>query len=162
MPTSTTTYTYAATPLGDLLLAGVDDVVDTISFPTGQKAREPDSAWQRCDDAFPKAAEQLAEYFAGQRRQFDFPFRPQGTPFQLEVLDALQRIPYGETRSYADLADELGNPKAVRAVGAANARNPLPIVIPCHRVIGKDGSLTGFGGGLVAKRFLLTLEQRTA
>ena len=162
MNTRPTTYTYAATPLGDLLLAGAEGVVETISFPSGQKAQQPGSTWARCDDAFPQATEQLAEYFAGRRRSFDFAFQPNGTRFQLQVLDALQRIPYGETRSYAEIAEELGKPNAVRAVGAANGRNPLPIVIPCHRVIGKNGSLTGFGGGLDAKRFLLTLEQGAA
>ena len=160
--TNPTTYTYAATPLGDLLLAGAAGVVETISFPSGQKALQPNATWERRDDAFPQAKEQLAEYFAGRRCEFGFPIQPSGTRFQLQVLNALQRIPYGETRSYADIAEALGRPNAVRAVGAANGRNPLPIVIPCHRVIGKNGSLTGFGGGLDAKRFLLALEQGQA
>lgn len=154
-----TTYTYTATPIGDLLLAGTNGVLEIIGFPAGDQTQQPDPSWHHQKDAFPQARSQLAEYFAGKRREFDFPFEPSGTPFQRQVLDALQRIPYGETRSYADIAEELGNPRAVRAVGAANARNPLPIVIPCHRVIGKNGSLTGFGGGLDTKRHLLALEQ---
>ncbi|MEZ5963776.1 MAG: methylated-DNA--[protein]-cysteine S-methyltransferase [Planctomycetota bacterium] len=103
-------------------------------------------------------AAQLAEYFAGHRRTFDLALAPEGTPFQLAVWEALRRIPYGTTTSYAELACAVGRPKAVRAVGAANGHNPIPIVVPCHRVIGADGSLTGFGGGLAAKRALLELE----
>ena len=102
---------------------------------------------------------QLDEYFSGQRTTFDLKLAPWGTDFQLEVLRALQEIPYGETRSYQDVATHIGRDKAVRAVGAANGRNPLPIIIPCHRVIGANGSLTGFGGGLSTKRFLLDLER---
>ena len=101
---------------------------------------------------------QLTEYFAGKRQSFDLQLAPQGTDFQLAVLAALQTIPHGETRSYLDIARQIGRPSAVRAVGAANGRNPLPIVIPSHRVIGADGSLTGFGGGLEAKLYLLELE----
>ncbi len=101
---------------------------------------------------------QLAEYFAGQRRQFDVKLAPKGTPFQLAVWRALQDIPYGETRSYAEIAHTIGRPSATRAVGAANGANPIPIIIPCHRVIGSNGSLTGFGGGLNVKRQLLDLE----
>jgi methylated-DNA-[protein]-cysteine S-methyltransferase len=101
---------------------------------------------------------QLAEYFAGDRKQFDVPLAPRGTPFQLEVWRMLQRIPYGETRSYADIARSIGRPAATRAVGAANGANPIPIIIPCHRVIGTNGALTGFGGGIAVKRRLLDLE----
>ena len=103
---------------------------------------------------------QLDEYFAGTRREFDLPLAPDGTPFQLRVWQALQTIPYGGTWSYRELAAAVGNVQAVRAVGLANGRNPLPIVIPCHRVIGSDGSLTGYGGGLPTKRSLLALEHR--
>ena len=102
--------------------------------------------------------EQLDGYFAGRRQRFDLPLAPSGTAFQRKVLAALQAIPYGETRSYKEVAAAIGKPRAVRAVGAANGRNPIPIIIPCHRVIGSDGSLTGFGGGLAAKRALLALE----
>jgi methylated-DNA-[protein]-cysteine S-methyltransferase len=105
-----------------------------------------------------RARVQLEEYFSGNRKQFDLPLAPQGTPFQQEVWHTLATIPYGETISYAQLAQRIGKPTAMRAVGAANGRNPLPIVLPCHRVIGADGSLTGFGGGLPTKQFLLELE----
>lgn len=151
-------YTYYASPIGDLLLAGDADTLSVIAFPSGKGSKEPESDWTRNEQAFPEARQQLDEYFAGQRQEFDLKLAPSGTAFQLEVLDALCEIPYGETRSYQDLATGIGRPKAVRAVGAANGRNPLPIVIPCHRVIGADGSLTGFGGGLPTKQFLLELE----
>ena len=101
---------------------------------------------------------ELAEYFAGSRKQFDIPLAPRGTPFQLDVWRTLQRIPYGETRCYEEIARTIGRPTATRAVGAANGANPIPIIIPCHRVIGKNGSLTGFGGGISVKRRLLDLE----
>lgn len=153
-------YSFAASPLGELLLAGCETNLRVIRFPddTGTAA-EPEPEWQRRDDVFAAAKAQLAEYFAGERRSFSLPLAPKVTPFQASVLQALQAIPYGETRSYRDVARCLGRPRAVRAVGGANARNPLPIVIPCHRVVGADGRLTGFGGGLPAKRYLLGLEQ---
>lgn len=113
------------------------------------------------DDALPllkRAAEQLDAYFGRELRDFDLPLSPQGTSFQQHVWAALQTIPFGETRSYAQIAELIRTPKAVRAVGAANGRNPIPIVIPCHRVIGSNGKLTGFGGGLPLKRWLLDLE----
>jgi methylated-DNA-[protein]-cysteine S-methyltransferase len=102
--------------------------------------------------------QQLAEYFAGTRKQFDLPLALRGTPFQIEVWNTLRRIPYGETRSYEDVARTIGRPTATRAVGAANGANPIPIIVPCHRVIGKNGGLTGFGGGIAVKRRLLDLE----
>jgi len=108
-----------------------------------------------------KTESQLAEYFTGKRQHFDLPLDPQGTPFQLAVWDALLAIPYGETRSYGQLARQLGNPNATRAVGAANGRNPISIIVPCHRVVGSTGKLTGFAGGLNTKSFLLELEART-
>ncbi|HUA39996.1 MAG TPA: methylated-DNA--[protein]-cysteine S-methyltransferase [Streptosporangiaceae bacterium] len=117
---------------------------------------DPDAA------PFAAAARQLAAYFAGQLTEFDLPLAPAGTPFQRRVWAALQTIPYGQTWSYAQLADKIGQPTAVRAVGLANGRNPIALVIPCHRVIGSDGSLTGYGGGLDRKRFLLDLEGRAA
>jgi methylated-DNA-[protein]-cysteine S-methyltransferase len=104
------------------------------------------------------AARQLAEYFAGERTHFDVPLRLQGTAFQVQVWNALARVPHGATRSYADLARAIGRPSAARAVGAANGRNPLPIFIPCHRIVGASGALTGFAGGLEIKQRLLTLE----
>ncbi|MEJ1932857.1 methylated-DNA--[protein]-cysteine S-methyltransferase, partial [Nostoc sp. NIES-2111] len=106
------------------------------------------------------AERQLAEYFGGWRQSFDLPLRAEGTAFQQEVWAALQEIPYGQTMSYGELAQKLGKEKAVRAVGAANGRNPIAIVVPCHRVIGADGSLTGYGGGMERKKFLLELESR--
>ena len=159
-------YTEMTTPIGPLLLAGREDGLHAIRFSTGRKAWGPEPEWTRDDDAFPEATRQLGEYFDGARRSFDLaeladPAKvPSGTTFQRDVLDALLTIPYGETRSYADIARQIGRPTAVRAVGAANGRNPLPIVIPCHRVIGSNRSLTGFGGGLEAKRHLLDLEAR--
>lgn len=152
-------YLYTPSPLGPLLLAGQGECLHWISFPEGKSRLEPAAGWTKSEGAFAEARQQLAAYFAGERQAFDLPLAPQGTPFQLSVLEALQQIPYGQTTSYQALAQRIGRPKAVRAVGAANGRNPLPIVIPCHRVIGADGSLTGFGGGLPAKRFLLALEQ---
>jgi methylated-DNA-[protein]-cysteine S-methyltransferase len=151
-------YSYLESPIGPLLLAGDGERLRFIRFPSGARAAGPEPTWRRDDAPFEQAARQLEEYFAGSRRRFDLPLAPQATPFQSRVLAALQAIPYGETRSYKDIAVALGDPRAVRAVGSANGNNPLPIVIPCHRVIGSDGSLTGFGGGLEAKRFLLALE----
>jgi methylated-DNA-[protein]-cysteine S-methyltransferase len=153
-------YTYAASPIGQLLLAGSADALQVIGFPHGDKARRADIGWERYDEPFKKTARQLNEYFSGDRQEFELDLAPEGTKFQVEVLEALRGIPYGETRTYRDIAVAVGRPKAVRAVGNANGRNPLPIVIPCHRVIGSDGSLTGFGGGIEVKRYLLDLEQQ--
>lgn len=155
-------YAMYASPIGDLLLAGTEGALQMIGFPQGDKARRAAPTWQRRDGLFADAARQLAEYFAGARRDFDLALAPQVTEFQASVLAALRRIPYGETRTYTEIASAIGKPAAVRAVGAANGRNPLPIVVPCHRVIGKNGDLTGFGGGLQTKRFLLDLEERYA
>ena len=151
-------YRYIDSPIGQLLLAGDEDGLKFIGFPEGKGKVDIDTAWEYNADSFADAQSQLAEYFGGRRHSFDLKLAPVGTNFQLAVLGALQTIPCGETRSYLDVAMQIGRPTAVRAVGAANGRNPLPIVIPCHRVIGADGSLTGFGGGLEAKRFLLELE----
>ena len=153
-------YRYVNSPIGTLLLAGDDDGLKAIGLPEGAGRVEPEPEWILDDTAMDDVRQQLDAYFAGQRKAFELRLVPHGTPFQLAVLAALQRIPYGETRSYAAIAEAVGNPRAVRAVGAANGRNPLPIVIPCHRVIGSNGSLTGFGGGIEAKRFLLALEER--
>ena len=153
-------FRYIDSPIGRLLLAGRKDVLRVIGFPEGKGAVVPEDDWQETDRGFSQAKDQLCEYFDGQRQVFDLTLDPSGTPFQRQVLDALQEIPFGETRSYRDIARAIGRPRAVRAVGAANGRNPLPIVIPCHRVIGTNGSLTGFGGGLAAKEYLLGLESR--
>jgi methylated-DNA-[protein]-cysteine S-methyltransferase len=118
--------------------------------------------WRPDDRAFPEVKRQLLAYFSGELTSFELSLSPQGTEFQRQVWQALRTIPYGQTRSYGDVAKQIGRPLASRAVGAANGRNPLPIVIPCHRVIGSTGTLTGFGGGLEAKATLLRLEQRHA
>jgi methylated-DNA-[protein]-cysteine S-methyltransferase len=153
--TTTTAYTVVPSPVGDLVLTAAGDALDRIGFA----ARTPvDPAWRRDDPAFAEAARQLAEYFAGDRRAFDLPLAPAGTPFQRQVWAALTTLPYGATTSYAGLAERLGRPGSARAVGAANGANPLAIVVPCHRVVGADGTLTGYAGGLAAKRALLALE----
>ncbi len=151
-------YCYLNTSIGDLLLAGDEKVLRLIGFPEGSMRREPDPDWIYSEKPFAKATQQLTEYFAGKRQSFDLDLAPDGTAFQLQVLDELQKIPYGSTLSYAEVAERIGNPKAVRAVGAANGRNPIPIVIPCHRVIGSNGKMTGFGGGIPTKKALLRLE----
>ena len=145
-------------PIGELLLAGTEGVLEIIGFSEGKGVVEVRPGWQADASAFADGVLQLNEYFAGQRKVFDLELKPSGTSFQLDVLEALTHIPYGQTASYQDIANAVGRPRAVRAVGAANGRNPLPIVIPCHRVIGSDGRLTGFGGGLPAKQYLLALE----
>jgi methylated-DNA-[protein]-cysteine S-methyltransferase len=151
-------YRYLNTPIGDLLLAGDDDGLSMIGFPQGKMRREPEPSWVLDEKILEHAARQLEEYFAGERREFDLPLHLTGTEFQVRVLEELQCIPYGETTSYSAIAERIGRPKATRAVGAANGRNPIPIVIPCHRVIGRGGNLTGFGGGLETKAELLRLE----
>jgi len=151
-------YSYMDSPVGRLLLAGNGRALSLIGFSSGRRARGAQGDWERYDEPFRRVRRQLEEYFDGRRRSFDLALAPEVTAFQAQVLEALREIPYGETRSYRDIAESLGRPAAVRAVGAANGANPLPIVYPCHRVIGADGSLTGFGGGLEAKRFLLDLE----
>jgi methylated-DNA-[protein]-cysteine S-methyltransferase len=153
-------FTYLDSPLGPLLIAGRDGELTFIGLPQGRSAGRPAPTWQRDDGAWREARRQLTAYFAGTLTVFDLPLRPGGTPFQQQVWQALREIPYGETRSYGRLAAAIGRPAAVRAVGRANGSNPLPIVIPCHRVIGSDGTLTGYGGGLAAKQWLLELERR--
>jgi methylated-DNA-[protein]-cysteine S-methyltransferase len=151
-------YCYLATPIGELLLAGDEDALCLVSFPGGSMRRDPEDDWIYNEKPFAAVRQQLTEYFDGERKDFDVPLRLSGTEFQLSVLEALQGIPYGETTSYSDIAQRIGRPKAVRAVGAANGRNPIPIIVPCHRVIGSHGDLTGFGGGLDTKEALLRLE----
>ena len=155
-------YCYLDTPIGDLLLAGDDSGLALVGFPEGSMRRDPDPAWIYNEKPFAAARKQLTEYFAGTRKEFALPLQPTGTEFQLRVLEELQRIPYGKTCSYSELAERIGRPRAVRAVGAANGRNPIPIIIPCHRVIGASGDLTGFGGGLAAKEALLRLEMENS
>lgn len=151
-------YCYLDTPIGELLLAGEDDALSMIGFPKGSMRRDPEADWIYNEKPLKKARQQLQEYFAGTRKDFDLPLNINGTEFQVSVLEALRDIPYGETVSYGEIARRIGRPKAVRAVGAANGRNPIPIVVPCHRVIGSSGDLTGFGGGLDTKEALLRLE----
>jgi len=154
-------YCYLDSPIGKLLIAGDAQAIHHISFPKNGKPAHPRPDWQESSSGpVAKAARQLREYFAGERIDFDLPLAPQGTGFQRSVWQRLREIPYGETISYGELAKRVGNPKASRAVGAANGQNPIPIVIPCHRVIGANGKLTGFGGGLPVKETLLALEAR--
>ena len=155
MPTENLLYTTMPSSIGELLLAGDPTGLRHIQF----KSRDftpPD--WQAVAALPYPVAEQLDAYFAGHLRSFDLPLHPQGTAFQRKVWAALAEIPYGETISYLELARRIGNPSSVRAVGLANGRNPLPIVVPCHRVIGSNGALVGYAGGLPIKRALLALE----
>jgi O-6-methylguanine DNA methyltransferase len=151
-------FTYADTPIGAILVAGDGNSIVEIHF-AGAK---PKPEWIRDDAALVGAASQLCAYFAGELCAFDLPLDARGTEFQKSVWRALRAIPYGETTTYSAIAAGIGRPNAVRAVGAANGANPIPIVIPCHRVIGSSGSMTGFGGGIDVKRQLLALEARVA
>ncbi|GAA2509595.1 methylated-DNA--[protein]-cysteine S-methyltransferase [Pilimelia columellifera] len=162
-------------PVGDLTAAVVDGALTTLTFGAGRAAETgpdrcpipgPDQDGPGVDEVAPEAhpvlaavASQLDEYFAGRRTSFDLPLRPAGGVFERRVWSALREIPHGQTRSYGQVARQLGQPLAAQAVGAANGRNPIAVIIPCHRVIGADGSLTGYAGGLDRKRFLLDLEQ---
>ena len=157
-----TYFTTLLSPIGALTLTGNEASVTGLYFSTGPKARCADPAWERDDQRFAEAVAQLHADFAGRLRAFELPLEPRATPFQTQVLGVLREIPYGELRSYKDIAQAIGNPKAVRAVGTANGTNPVAIIIPCHRVVGTNGALTGFGGGLPAKRYLLDLEARNA
>jgi methylated-DNA-[protein]-cysteine S-methyltransferase len=144
-------------PIGELLLVSDGAALTAVRFDDARRGRPtPDGA---DDPVIAEAAAQLRAYFAGERTAFDLPLRAAGTPFEQTVWDELRQIPYGETTSYGELAARVGEPSAARAVGRANGRNPIPIIVPCHRVIGADGSLTGFGGGLETKRALLDLER---
>ena len=151
-------YTFLDSQLGRILIAADTAGLRLISFQNGKNARSPEPDWVEDPEALADVADQLEAYLAGERETFDLELAPSGTPFQLEVWRGLARIPYGTTISYAELARRIGKPKAIRAVGAANGANPLPIVLPCHRVVGADGSLTGYGGGLEIKEALLQLE----
>ena len=146
------------TPVGRLLLTAAGGALTRVHFQCGPHPLRPPAAWRADPAALAAASGQLREYFAGARRSFELALAPRGTPFQLEVWRALCRIPYGETLAYGELARRLGHPRGARAVGLANGANPLPVIVPCHRVIGADGGLTGFGGGLAIKRVLLELE----
>lgn len=155
-------FTVLDSPLGDLLVARDDEGITTLLMSTGRHRAEPEPEWTRDDAAFTDIRTQLAEYFAGERTAFDLPLHLIGTAFQRRVWTALLDIPCGETRSYGELAESLDAPGAARAVGLANGQNPVSIIVPCHRVIGANGSLTGYGGGLPAKRWLLDHEAAQA
>lgn len=166
-------YDYLDTPIGALLLAGCEDYLRFVSFPSiseeaaavgheGHTPRDPLPAWKQDRSKFTQARQELTEYFAGARTEFTVPLKLSGTEFQRAVWQALQDVPYGETCSYGDIAHAIKNPKSSRAVGGANNANPIPVIVPCHRIIGADKSMTGFGGGIPTKEFLLDLEGRIA
>ncbi len=157
-----TLYTTMDSPLGELLLASDGERLQRLDMREGKRPIRIGSHWERRDAAFARARAQLEEYFAGERREFDLPLSLSGNPFELRVWAELRRIPYGETVSYGEIARRIGDPGAARAVGLANGRNPVAVIVPCHRVIGADGSLTGYGGGLERKRYLLDLEAGVA
>jgi len=148
-------WTVVDSPIDSLLLIGDETGLRELQM----QPHRPPAAAVHDDDALAGVAAQLADYFAGRRMDFDLPLNPHGTPFQMRVWAALRDIPYGRTTTYGDLATGLGQPTASRAVGLANGRNPLAVIVPCHRVIGANGSLTGFGGGLERKRWLLEHER---
>ncbi|MGY3942257.1 methylated-DNA--[protein]-cysteine S-methyltransferase [Aeromonas tecta] len=152
-------YSFCHSALGPLLVAIDQNGLRHVEFIQGERPIQPAPEWQRDDVALAPFIEQFEAYFAGRLQHFDLPLAARGTPFQQAVWQALCEIPYGETLSYLDIAQAIGNPKAMRAVGAANGQNPLSIIVPCHRVIGRNGNLTGYGGGLPIKRWLLALEQ---
>ena len=153
-------YHYMKSPVGKLLVAGDEKGLHLINFPKNGKPSLPESDWTENPKPLQEALLQLDAYFSGKLKTFSLNLCLDVRPFQKKVLTALRRMPYGETISYGELAKKIGNPKASRAVGQANARNPIPIVIPCHRVIGGSGKLTGFGGGIAVKQSLLDIEQQ--
>ena len=153
-------YSVYSSPIGDLLLTSDGDALTglTMCLHKGRPAQGPKAGWQRDDSVFQAVRDQLGAYFGGRLRDFELHLRMDGTPFQHQVWDGLRAIPYGETVSYAELARRIGRPGASRAVGSANGRNPISIVVPCHRVIAADGTLGGYGGGLDRKEWLLQHE----
>jgi len=158
MPTMAT-HTVMPSPVGELTIVSSEGAVTAVSMQVPGREPSPDEIGQRDDPAGAEAVRQLQQYFAGERTDFDLPLAPAGDEFKQRVWALLREIPYGQTRSYGDLARRLGDVNLSQAVGFANGRNPIAIVIPCHRVIGSDGSLTGYAGGLDRKRFLLALEE---
>jgi methylated-DNA-[protein]-cysteine S-methyltransferase len=151
-------YTQMDSPIGDLLLVGDGEALYRLDMQQGRRPTAIDPRWQRRDDAFADVRRQLTEYFDGRRRSFDVPLALRGNSFELRVWEALLEVPYGETVSYGEIARRMGRPDAPRAVGLANGRNPIAVIVPCHRVIGAHGGLVGYGGGLERKRLLLDLE----
>lgn len=156
----TTYYLLHDSPLGELLLVCNGEAITDLHITAGKYVPPVRSDWRRDEDhpVLQQARRELEAYFAGKLRTFSVPLAPRGTDFQMHAWAALSRIPYGETRSYGQQAQAIGRPKAVRAVGAANGKNPIGIIVPCHRVIGADGRMTGYAGGLENKEFLLKLE----
>jgi methylated-DNA-[protein]-cysteine S-methyltransferase len=154
-------YTTVDSPIGELLLLGENGILHELHMQAGRHPVTARPTWTRDDDAFPEVRRQLAEYFAGTRATFDIAMHLEGTAFQRTVWHALTEIPYGDTISYGELARRIGRPDRARAVGTANGQNPIAVIVPCHRVIGADGKLVGYGGGLENKRLLLDLEAGT-
>lgn len=157
--TETLLHTTIESPVGELLLVGDERRLRGLYMRAGHRPARVAPGWKRADEPFAAARDQLGEYFAGERTRFDVPLAPPGTPFQERAWEALRGIPYGRTVSYGQIARGIGHPSASRAVGMANGRNPISIIVPCHRVIGSDGRLTGYAGGVERKRFLLELER---
>jgi methylated-DNA-[protein]-cysteine S-methyltransferase len=157
-----TTHTITDSPVGELTLVADGGKLTGVYFPQHWYAPDPATFGPRCDAGFEEVTEQLAEYFAGDRRSFDLAVEPRGVAFTSLVWGLIGEIPYGRTVTYGDLAREVGGGATPKDVGGAVGRNPLSVIVPCHRVVGKDGSLTGYAGGLARKRFLLDLEERTA
>ncbi len=158
----TVNHTIVDSPLGELTLVARDGRLTGVYFPHHWYRPDPAAFGPRAGTGFEAAASQLAEYFAGQRTAFELPLEAGGDAFQAHVWDLIAKIPYGQTVTYGDLARDLGGPATAREVGAAVGRNPLSVIVPCHRVVGKDGRLTGYAGGLARKRFLLDLEEESA
>ena len=159
-PTSEASFTRIDSPVGKLLLAADAQGLRLVRFESSKRAAPLQPGWKEDSAPFAEVIRQLRAYFGGELREFELRLAPEGTEFQLHVWNGLRTIPYGETMSYAQLAQKIGNPHGARAVGLANGCNPIPIIVPCHRVIGSNGSLTGFGGGLANKKMLLGLESR--
>jgi methylated-DNA-[protein]-cysteine S-methyltransferase len=157
--TQTLQYTSMDSPIGELLLLGDEQALHGLYMQDGRKPTRIASDWEQNPEPFADAMEQLAEYFDGRRTEFDMALVMDGNPFERRVWSALREIPYGETVSYGEIARRVERPSAARAVGMANGRNPIAVIVPCHRVIGADGTLTGYGGGLERKQLLLELER---
>jgi methylated-DNA-[protein]-cysteine S-methyltransferase len=153
------THTTVDSPVGELTVVAEDGRLTGLYFPHHWYRPDPATFGDRAEAGFEEVAQQLADYFAGRRERFDLPVSARGDEFQCRVWELIDRIPYGQTRTYGDLAQELGDGTLAKDVGAAVGRNPLCVIVPCHRVVGKDGKLTGYAGGLARKRFLLQLEE---
>ncbi len=160
-PDSRIFFTSLDSPVGELFLTSNGEAITELFMDKRKGGPKPIDNWLRDDSRFREAADQLRAYFAGELTDFDLPIVTTGAPFQQRVWNELRKIPYGSTISYGELAQRVGNPKASRAVGAANGSNPISIIIPCHRVIGSNGNLTGYGGGIERKKFLLEFEAET-